>query len=153
MDDATLGRVMTYVGLGLGIAPVLLILLLGHRVLIDALLGLCRWKGLLARMLRGGLSLFTGLMLASAVGVLVPQLWLPSAHLLCDGQVEVTSQNYSYKPGQHGTNMAVICTAATGTQTKITLASIFLSALLYGGALFVLMELVGLMLRTFQRDT
>src|SRR3546814_2404356 len=49
--------------------------------------------------------------------------------------------------------MAVICTAATGTQTKITLASIFLSALLYGGALFVLMELVGLMLRTFQRDT
>src|SRR3546814_13174963 len=104
-------------------------------------------------MLRGGLSLFTGLMLASAVGVLVPQLWLPSAHLLCDGQVEVTSQNYSYKPGQHGTNMAVICTAATGTQTKITLASIFLSALLYGGAMFVLMELVGLMLRTFQRDT
>src|SRR3546814_5413630 len=59
---------MTYVGLGLGIAPVLLILLLGHRVLIDALLGLCRWKGLLARMLRGGLSLFTGQMLASAVG-------------------------------------------------------------------------------------
>ena len=152
MDDATLGHAINYVGIGLAIVPSLLFLWLGNRLWRPALIALCRSTARFVRLLRAGISLFIGLMLASAGGVLIPQLWMPSAHLLCDGQVSVSAQDYSYKPGQHGTSMTVTCTEDDGTQTRITLASIFLSALLYGLALFVLMELIGALLRGVRRD-
>lgn len=152
MDDATLGSGIAIIGFSLGITPLLLLIWFGRWMLIDVFFWLCRNPTPASRFLRGGVSLFVGLMLSIAVGVFVPKVLTPAAHLLCNGRIEVASQNYSYKPGQRGTNVTMICAETNGRQTKITIASIFLSALLVGAALFVLMELIGLMSRAFWHD-
>lgn len=156
MDDATLGSAITYVGLGLGLVlglvPPLLFAWFGRRLWARLFLGLCRSTGPWGHGLKAGLSLFSGLMLSAAVGVFVPALWSPGAQLLCDGQLDLASQNYSYKPGQHGTSMNLTCTQEGGEQVRITIASIFVSALLYGVLLFLLLELLGFLLRMFRRD-
>lgn len=153
MDDATLSSAMVIITIVLSITPGILFLWFGRRIWIRVFFWLCRNTRPWVRFLRGGVCLFSGLMLSVIIGVFYQEAWMPGAHLLCDGQIHIASQGFSYKPGQSGTSLAVICTEASGQQTRITIASIFLSALLYGIALFVFLELVGLMARTVWRDT
>lgn len=152
MDDATIRSAMVIMTIVLSITPGLLFFWFLRRIWIRVFFWLCRDTRFWVRFIKGGLCLFSGLMLSVIIGVFYQDAWMPGAHLLCDGQVDVASQDFSYKPGQQGTNLSLICTDAEGQQVRITLASIFLSALLYGVALFVLLELIGLMTRTFWRN-
>lgn len=149
MDDTTLSSALITGSIALTLLPGLVFFWFIRRPLIRVLFWLCRNTHPWIRLLRIGICLFTGLMLSVIVGVFYQEAWMPGAYFLCDGQVEIISQTFSYKPGQHGSNLALLCTDASGKQTRITLASIFLSALLYSVALIILVELFGLMARTF----
>mgnify|MGYP001050901855 CR=1 FL=1 len=81
---------------------------------------------------------FIGLMIATAGGAIYPPVVQPAAQLLCDGEVSMKSQGYSYKPGQRGVAHTITCAEANGDQREITFQSVFFAAALYGAALFVL---------------
>lgn len=83
-------------------------------------------------------SAFVGLMIATIGGAIHPPLVQPTAQLLCDGTVQMQSQNYSYKPGQSGVSHTISCIAPDGAADEITLSSVFAAAALYGTAIFVL---------------
>ena len=91
--------------------------------------------------MRLGLSLFVGLMIATAVGAVFPPVILPAASLICDGAVELQLQAYSYKPGQRGVSHLISCTQAGGSSESITLATIGVAWLGYSALLFVLLSL------------
>lgn len=91
--------------------------------------------------MRAGLSLFAGLMIATAVGAVFPPVVLPAASLICDGSVELQSQSYSYKPGQRGVSHLISCTRADGSRESITLATMGVAWLLYSALIFVLLSL------------
>lgn len=90
---------------------------------------------------RVALSLFVGLMIATAIGAIFPRTILPAASLLCDGAVELHSQGYSYKPGQHGVSHAISCTQADGRSESITLTTIGVAWLGYSAVVFALLSL------------
>lgn len=81
---------------------------------------------------------FIGLMVATAGGALYPPLVQPAAQLLCDGTVSLSSQEYSYKPGQQGISHTITCAGADGQTAVITFQSVFAAAALYGAAVFML---------------
>lgn len=81
---------------------------------------------------------FIGLMIATAGGAIHPPLVQPAAQLLCDGEVSLRSQGYSYKPGQSGVAHTITCTSSEGDKREITFQSVFFAAALYGAVLFVL---------------
>lgn len=91
--------------------------------------------------MRVGLSLFAGLMIATAVGAMFPPVVLPAASLICDGAVELQSQGYSYKPGQRGVSHLISCVGADGSRESITLATVGVAWLLYSALVFVLLSL------------
>lgn len=100
-----------------------------------------RWFPKWRWVMRVLVSLFTGLMIATAVGAVFPRVILPAASLICDGSVELLSQGYSYKPGQSGVSHRISCIAADGSRTSITLATVGVAFLLYSAAVFVLLSL------------
>jgi len=84
-------------------------------------------------------SLFVGLMLATAGGAVYPPLYRPGAALACDGAFDIESRRYSYKPGHSGVQRAIHCRdARSGTREEITLRAIGAAFLVYSGAAFVL---------------
>lgn len=91
--------------------------------------------------MRVALSVFLGLMIATAVGAMFPHIILPAASVLCDGTVELHSQGYSYKPGQRGVSHVISCAGANGSQESITLATIGVAWLGYSAIVFVLLSL------------
>lgn len=96
-----------------------------------------KWRGVM----RAGLSLFIGLMIATAVGAVFPPVVLPAASLICDGAVQLQSQDYSYKPGQRGVSHLISCTRADGSSESITLATVGVAWLGYSAIVFVLLSL------------
>lgn len=150
MDDATFRNALVIGTIVLTLAPSVILFWFSRKFLMRVFFGLCRNTNPWIRLLNVGVCLFSGLMLSVIVGVFYQEAWMPGAYLLCDGQVNVLSQAISYKPGQSGSSLTLICTQANGKQISITLASIFLSALLYAVALFVLLELLGSIARTFR---
>lgn len=100
-----------------------------------------RWFPKWRWVMRVLVSLFTGLMIATAVGAVFPRAILPAASLICDGSVELLSRGYSYKPGQSGVSHLISCIAADGSRTSITLATVGVAFLLYSAAVFVLLLL------------
>ena len=90
---------------------------------------LAKWGcGLLALLPIAG---FGGLMVATAGGALHPPLIMAAAPYVCDGTVELQSQNYSYKPGQRGVSRTFYCNHPDGSQRDITLASIGAATIYY----------------------
>lgn len=84
-------------------------------------------------------SLFVGLMLATAGGAVYPPLYRAGAALACDGTFEIESQRYSYKPGQSGVQHTIHCRDAHGgARAEITLRAIGAAFLVYSGAAFAL---------------
>ncbi|HWK61847.1 MAG TPA: SHOCT domain-containing protein [Eoetvoesiella sp.] len=70
-------------------------------------------------------------MIASAGGALHPPLLTVAAPVLCDGDMDITSRSYSYKPGQHGTSHTIRC-ERQGRAEEVTLRAIGVSTLIYG---------------------
>lgn len=89
-------------------------------------------------------SLFIGLMIASAGGALHPPLLTVAAPVLCDGGMDITSRSYSYKPGQSGTSHTIRC-ERQGRVEEVTLRAIGVSALIYGAGAWVLLTLLHLL--------
>jgi len=141
----TLERILNLALLALpAIVPVVVLLLVGRKLAAArrsqrALLPRVRWKLRLIGL--AGVSLFTGLMIATAAGAIHPPIVAPGARLVCDGTLEMRSQAYSYKPGQRGVSHTITCVTADGDRQEITLSAILASTLLYAGGLFAVLLL------------
>ncbi len=89
-----------------------------------------------------GISLFGGLMIATAGGAVYPKVIQPGAQWLCrQGQVRIDSQAYSYKPGQQGVSRRVVCEEPGDNERDITFSSIAAAFVMYSLVIFVLMAL------------
>ncbi|HUH22579.1 MAG TPA: SHOCT domain-containing protein [Brevundimonas sp.] len=96
-----------------------------------------------------GVSSFAGLMVATAGGAIHPPVITVAAPYVCDGTVDVRSQNYSYRPGQRGVARTILCTGADGEARDITLKTMGAATICYaliflavGLALLVLARLL-----------
>lgn len=96
-------------------------------------------------------SLFIGLMIASAGGALHPPLLTVAAPVLCDGDMDITSRSYSYKPGQRGTSHTIRC-ERQGRVEEVTLRAIGVSTLIYGAGAWVLLTLLYLRSKRHQTE-
>lgn len=83
-------------------------------------------------------SLFVGLMIATAGGAIYPPIVTVAAPLACKGEVVTESHRYSYKPGQQGVTREIYCKEPNGERKEITFQVIGYAFLLYSGALFAL---------------
>lgn len=77
------------------------------------------------------ISGFSGLMVATAGGAIHPPVITVAAPYVCDGTVDVRSQNYSYKPGQNGVARTILCAGADGEARDITLKTIGTATIYY----------------------
>ncbi len=82
-------------------------------------------------------SLFAGLMMATAGGALYPPIVTVAAPFACKGEVETVSQRYSYKPGQQGIARQIFCRQADGKREEMTIRVIGYAFLLYSLGFFV----------------
>lgn len=96
-------------------------------------------------------SLFVGLMIGTAGVAVHPPIAFIATPLVCAGEVEVESQNYSYRPGQSGVTRTIWCvTRGEGgkpARDDITFKAIGASFLVYSAIAFVLLQLLWWMLR------
>jgi hypothetical protein len=89
-------------------------------------------------MLAGG-SLFIGFVLISvAVGAIFPSIHKLTAPLICNGDVEIETLQYSYKPGQMGWEHHIYCTGESGDRREITFPAIGVTGLIASAILFVI---------------
>lgn len=99
--------------------------------------------GLLAAGILLSVSLFVGMMFATAGTAIHPPLVRVAAPLACDGEFVIESSRYSYKPGQSGTEHHYYCVQGpAGVREEVTLRAIFMAFLVYSAGAFV----VGLLL-------
>lgn len=104
---------------------------------------------LLRALVLGFIGMFLGLMVATAGGAIHPPIWKVGLPWVCDGTVSFESHAYSYKPGQNGVTRNVECeNPADGSREDVTGSLVVASALIYGGALSLLLLLLG---RPWQR--
>lgn len=86
--------------------------------------------------LAGG-SLFIGFVLISvAAGAIFPSLHKLTAPLICRGEMQIETNEYSYKPGQHGTDIHMYCVDG-GSKKEITFALIGMTGLVASAIVFV----------------
>jgi hypothetical protein len=89
-------------------------------------------------MLAGG-SLFIGFVIIStAVGAVFPSMHKLTAPLICRGNVEVESIQYSYKPGQVGWENHIYCAAESGERQEITFPAIGVTGIIASTIIFVI---------------
>ena len=101
-----------------------------------------RRRGLLLVVLP--VSLFCGLMIAVVGGVIHPPIVGVVTPWVCDGgDAKLHMQDYSYKPGQHGTRMTFSCTDAQGQSRDITLKVLGAAALFHSTVLVVILLPLG----------
>lgn len=85
-------------------------------------------------------SLFMGLMIATAGGALYTPVYKVAAPFACDGRFTIESRSFSYKPGQSGVAHTVYCEdPATGVRTDITSHTLFVAFLVYSGLTFLVL--------------
>jgi len=101
------------------------------QVLVSHLLGLLVWAVL---------WLFLGYVLwVVAVGSVFPSLLEVATPLVCpDGQFRILTQAYSYKPGQHGTSVRIVCLLADGEPRPILALTIFWAGLIWSAVFLTL---------------
>ncbi len=100
-------------------------------------------------------SFFAGLMIASVGVAALPDIGRVAGPVLCWGgsQFVTASDVYSYKPGQIGVSRHFGCLdPATQTVTDQTLQTIFVSFLIYGIAIFILMTIRAMIKAYFGKD-
>ncbi len=102
------------------------------------------------------ISLFCGLMVASIGGVIYPPVVQVTTPWVCDGDSQLHTRDYSYKPGQHGTSMVFTC-SEDGEDKDITMKVFGAATLLYSAIscalLLPLTLLLFWLLRRFSRSS
>lgn len=84
------------------------------------------------------ISLFIGLMIATAGGAVYPPLIKVAAPFVCDGEFVIESQRYSRGPGHTGVQRMFYCVGErTGVREEVTLYAVFIAFLVYSGLIFV----------------
>lgn len=100
-------------------------------------------------------SLFTGLMIATAGMAVYPPVTAIATPLICSGEVVHESQNYSYRPGQQGITRTIHCRTggAKDEGEDITMKAVGVSFLLYSAIAFLLLRFIAMPLvrRRFAR--
>lgn len=87
------------------------------------------------------ITLFIGLMVATAGVAVYPPLGNPAGALFCDGRFSVESRNYSYRPGQSGVARNFYC-ERDGAREEISMTVLGGSFLIYSlGATLLLLPL------------
>lgn len=81
-------------------------------------------------------STFVGFLFATAGTAVHPPLVRVAAPLACEGSFEIETRDYSYKPGQSGTEHRYWCTGADGTRESVTMRAIGYAFLVYSGFAF-----------------
>ena len=91
-------------------------------------------------------SLFIGVMIASAGVAVYPPIATVATPLVCSGEVEVESQNYSYRPGQSGVTRTIYCLSENAggkaAREDITLKTIGAAFLVYSVIAFLILRLL-----------
>lgn len=88
------------------------------------------------------ISLFLGLVIGGAViGNIYPPIFKISAPIVCpQGQVNIESHKYSYKPGSVSVQHKVYCQASTDSQKQdVTFSAVMVTCLIFSGIFFVLL--------------
>lgn len=95
-------------------------------------------KGMLG--MAAGISLFVGFVIvAVAIGAIVPSMHKLTAPLICRGDVEVETIKYSYKPGQVGWQHYIYCVnEQTGEKKEITFPAIGVTGLVASAVIFAI---------------
>ncbi len=89
-------------------------------------------------MLAGG-SLFIGFVLISvAGGAIFPSIHKLTAPLICRGDMQIETNQYSYKPGQVGWEHHIYCASESGERKEITFPAIGVTGLVASAILFVI---------------
>ena len=100
-------------------------------------------------------SLFIGLMIATAGMAVYPPVTGIATPLICSGEVVHESQRYSYRPGQQGITRTIHCRTGGAKEAgeDITLKAIGVSFLLYSAIAFLLLRFIAvpLLSRRFAR--
>ena len=100
-------------------------------------------------------SLFIGLMIATAGMAIYPPVTAIATPLICSGEVVHQSQRYSYQPGQQGITRTILCRTggAKDQGEDITMKAVGMSFLLYSVIAFLLLRFIAmpLMHRRFER--
>jgi hypothetical protein len=102
-------------------------------------------------------SLFIGLMLATAGVAVYPPMAFVAKPLICSGELTVESQNYSYRPGQSGVTRTFWCASGEAggkpVRDEVTFRAVGASFLVYSAISFALLRfLVVPLLRRRLRD-
>ena len=100
-------------------------------------------------------SLFIGLMIATAGMAIYPPVTAIATPLICAGEVVHQSQHYSYQPGQQGITRTILCRTggAKDQGEDITMQAVGMSFLLYSAIAFLLLFFIAMPLlrRRFSR--
>jgi hypothetical protein len=100
-------------------------------------------------------SLFIGLMIATAGMAIYPPVTAIATPLICAGEVVHQSQHYSYQPGQQGITRTILCRTggAKNQGEDITMQAVGMSFLLYSAIAFLLLFFIAMPLlrRRFSR--
>ena len=100
-------------------------------------------------------SLFIGLMIATAGMAIYPPVTAIATPLICAGEVVHQSQHYSYQPGQQGITRTILCRTggAKNQGEDITMQAVGMSFLLYAAIAFLLLFFIAMPLlrRRFSR--
>ena len=101
-------------------------------------------------------SLFIGLMIATAGMAIYPPVTAIATPLICSGEVAYESQRYSYRPGQQGITRTIYCRTggAKDEGEDITMKAVGVSFLLYSAIAFLLLFFIAMPLlrRRFSRS-
>lgn len=99
-------------------------------------------------------SLFTGLMIASAGTAVYPPVTALVTPFVCGGTVDIESHRASYRPGESTVTREIYCVGDDGkTREDITLKAVFASFLAWSAVAFLLLQFVAvpLLRRRFAR--
>lgn len=91
-------------------------------------------------------SLFTGLMIATAGIALYPPVAFIATPLICSGEVEIVSRGQSYRPGEYIVTRNIYCVSAAAegksAREDITLKAAGAAFLIYSAIAFVLLRFI-----------
>jgi hypothetical protein len=87
-------------------------------------------------------SLFIGLIIASAGAAAWPQVTGIATPLVCRGQVEHVSERWTVRPNQQGVSRTIYCVRRDGAREDITFGALVASFFVYSAIAFALLGLL-----------
>ena len=90
----------------------------------------------------GPVSLFVGLMIATAGAAVWPPVTGLATPLICQGEVEHKSEYWSVRPGEQGISRSIYCVTGDGAREDITIKAMAASFFVYSAIAFVLLSLI-----------